>query len=268
MKKHIEMMSFMVAIVVLTMASIASATPVTIYSNDFEGGSGSEALESGTFGAWSAELNAGLLVTSGIQDVVAGGLSGDGIQGDGTVGRFLGSTITPAGLDMTDPLATEYEFTFNAYAVSGSTGTSWGGAGFAASGGPHLDFGLYYRRAGNGGWAFFTGDIGGGTEVIGNQYYLNDREVLGTITVDLVNNEARARLDEIGGPQSHVFAPVSLGGSINGVNSLLAFSDVVAASDDGADLDNFHLTKTIPEPATMGLLMLGLAGMSMFRPKR
>ena len=278
MKKYVEMLTFMVAIVVLLMASTASAVTTTIYSEDFEGGADPESLNSGTFGAWAVVpgTNDGVVVTSSVPHTnpIAGGITGQAIEGDAGGQRFGASEIAPAGLDTTDPLAEEYELTFDAYTVGSSgAGTFHAGMGFTPTNGPDVQdqLGLLFLRGGNGGWRFQTTGIGGGIESLGNQFLFNDREVAATITIDLVNNEVRASLVDIAAPgNNHNFTPVPFTpGQIAAFDSLFVFQENLSINDPGMDIDNIHVTKTaVPEPATMGLLMLSLAGLSMFRPKR
>lgn len=270
---------------VLVAVNSSSAATTILYQEDFEGVGSAKSLQD--VSPWLkvqdlTDVEVNDTVQDASRNITAGGIEGFGIDGtsNGHTARdfTLYKTGAIAGLDMTDPLATSYELTFNAYARGASGGgTGNAGFGFGDSKGNLMEFAIGYGKGGNGGWRFDTHQIGGGRDKIGNSWIMNDTEVKATITIDLIAGEARARVESVSDASIfHDFNALSLDknhakfANFQATDRIALLADVNAnGSTTALDVDNIMITKTVvPEPATMGLALLALCGLAVIRRKR
>lgn len=249
----------LIAVAAALVAMVAgTASAVTLYSEDFEGGNPPESITN--YGFDATEVPNTMVNNLGNTST---GFGVDGNSSDRSARSFGFSRISVPS-PLTDPLGADYVLSFNAWAYRGSVGTSNAGVHLDDSdNGDQTGFGLEYARGGNGGWRFVTTFLGGGVESINDQNAFADDEVLATITIDLVNNMVSARLEHVSlATTPHEFTPVAITNLANlaAIDRLIILEDIIAGigTDQGLDLDNLKITQSvIPEPASLVLLSLG-----------
>ena len=267
--------------ILLAVAVLAVAVPASagvVWSEDFESYAAGTAIQdtakwSGSAADGPIRIN-GYTATSDLgQRVDPDGLALDGnsnkeqLSGVGRVWSTSRATIPGPSAN-----AVTYTVAFDTVVERGSNSNGTGNSGFHIKSGEASEFGLSFMRANGRGWGFMnsgTGHSGVSTwEGFANGYYFGANEaVSASITLDKTTMMASASV------AGHDFAPQPFDISVwNTIDQLSIFNDISnpahADRNYGMDVDNIVISETIPEPATMGLALLGLCGLAVMRRKR
>jgi len=273
----------MLAVAVLAVAVPASAG--VLLSEDFESYSAGTAIQD--LAAWSNSSADGPIRVNGYNENSAGGhrLLGSGLALDGNSGKEQGSGVgrvwSTSKRTIPGPSANALTYTvaFDTIVQRGSNSNGTGNSGlYIECGSACGEFGFHFQRSNNYGWGFinsgdglanvgqYTGSSSNATPPESGIWHAVNNPTTASITLDKTTMLASAT---VGG---YDFDPQPFTQAVwDGISGLRVRNDINnPAHEDhnfGMDVDNIVVSETIPEPATIGLVLLGLCGLAVMRRK-